>query len=218
MPDERLLCIASMVRENGRVADIGTDHAYLPIHLVQTGRCPSAIASDVRVGPTESARRNVAEAGLSLRIDVRLGDGLSGISPDEVDDIVIAGMGGETIAAILEAAAWVQNPRYRLVLQPMTRAEELRRYLLTNGFSIRTEQVIRDGHRLYTVMTAAYTAQAPVTDETQYYRGALGKEGRAYLEKEVERLKKKQEGCCRAGHTEDALHWQHLIEALEADV
>lgn len=215
MLDDRLLCAAALVRPGSRVADIGTDHAYLPLYLVKQGICPTAIASDIRPGPADSARRNVEAAGLSDRIDVRLGDGLTGISPDEVDDILIAGMGGETMAAILQGAGWVKHPRYRLVLQPMTRPEQLRRWLLTNGFSLQTEQVVPDGRHLYTVMAAGYTGAAPVTDEAAYYRGALGTEGQAFLRKELERLKKQANGCRLAGNDAKAAHLQQLIDQLE---
>ncbi|MGI6264848.1 MAG: class I SAM-dependent methyltransferase [Acutalibacteraceae bacterium] len=216
--DDRLRRVAAQVRPGSRLADIGTDHAYLPIHLVSAGICPSAIASDLRIGPVESARRHVAAAGLSERVQVRLGDGLDPVAPDEVDDIVIAGMGGETIAAILGAAAWIRDERYRLILQPMTRPEELRRYLLTNGFSLLRESVARDGGHLYTVMTAAFTGAAPVTDEAAYYRGALGVDGREYLQKEIDRLKKKEHGCRLAEKTDEADRWRDLIERLEGSL
>ncbi len=217
MPDTRLLTAATLVRPGSRMADIGTDHAYLPIYLVESAICPAAIASDIRPGPADSARKNVATAGLSAQIDVRLGDGLSGISPDEVDDIVIAGMGGETIATILQAAEWVKNAHYRLVLQPMTRPEELRRWLLTNGFAILCERLVADGHHLYTVMAAEFTGAAPVTDEAAYYRGALGADGRPFLEKEIARLRKKTEGLTAAGSTEEAATLQNLIVRLEGE-
>lgn len=218
MPDERLLCAASLVRQGSRVADIGTDHAYLPIYLVESGRSPSTIASDIRVGPADSARKNVAAAGLCDRIEVRLGDGLSGIAPDEVDDIVIAGMGGETIAAILQGAEWVKDARYRLILQPMTRAEDLRRYLLTNGFEIDEERVVPDGRRLYTVMAATYTGANPVTDEVAYYRGKLPPEGMALLKKDITRLQKKADGCRAAGKEHEAAIYTALIDRLEASL
>lgn len=218
MPDERLLCAASLVRQGSRVADIGTDHAYLPIYLVESGRSPSAIASDIRVGPADSARKNVAAAGLCDRIEVRLGDGLSGIAPDEVDDIVIAGMGGETIAAILQGAEWVKDAHYRLILQPMTRAEDLRRYLLTNGFEIDEERVVPDGRRLYTVMAATYTGANPVTDEAAYYRGKLPPEGMALLKKDIARLQKKADGCRAAGKEHEAATYTALIDRLEASL
>lgn len=218
MPDERLLCAAQLVRQGSRMADIGTDHAYLPIYLVESGRCPSAIASDIRVGPADSARRNIAAAGLADRIEVRLGDGLCGIAPDEVDDIVIAGMGGETIAAILQAAPWVKDSRYRLILQPMTRPEDLRRYLLISGFEIETEQVVQDGRHLYTVMAAAFTGADPVTDEAAYYCGKLPPEGAGLIKKDIARLHKKAEGCRAAGKADEAAHLQQLIERLEGSL
>lgn len=218
MPDERLLCAASLVRQGSRVADIGTDHAYLPIYLVESGRCVSAIASDIRVGPADSARKNVTTAGLCDRIEVRLGDGLSGITPDEVDDIVIAGMGGETIAAILQGAEWVKDAHYRLILQPMTRAEDLRRYLLTNGFEIDEERVVPDGRRLYTVMAVRFTGAGPVTDEVAYYRGKLPPEGMALLKKDITRLQKKADGCRTAGKEDEAAIYTALIDRLEASL
>lgn len=215
MLDDRLRCAAALVRPGSRVADIGTDHAYLPLYLVEQGICPAAIASDIRPGPAAIARRNVEAAGLSGRIDVRLGDGLSSISPDEVDDILIAGMGGETIAAILQAAGWVKHSHYRLVLQPMTRPEQLRRWLLTNGFSLRTERMVRDGRHLYTIMAADYTGAAAVTDEAAYYIGALGPDGQDFLEKEIHRLRQQEQGCRMAGKATQAARLQQLLERLE---
>jgi len=157
MLDPRLRLAADFVREGSRVADIGTDHAHLPIALVQEGRCPSAIASDIRQGPVANARRNVDEAGLGDVISVRLGNGLQTVSPDETDDILILGMGGETIAAILDDAPWVRSPHYRLILQPMTRAEKLRAYLFENGFALHPETVTCVGGHWYTVLCAEYS-------------------------------------------------------------
>ena len=157
--DARLAAVAALVRPGSRVADIGTDHALLPVWLVESGRCPWAIASDIRQGPAAAARRQVEKAGLTDRISVRVGDGLAPIAPDEAEDIVIAGMGGEMVAAILEAAPWVRQDRYRLVLQPMSKPEKLRRYLWTTGFSILAEQIVEEGDRLYSVMSAAFTGE-----------------------------------------------------------
>lgn len=215
MLDKRLRCAASMVRPGSRIADIGTDHAYLPLHLVQAGLCPSAIATDIRPGPAASARRHAEAAGLEDRIAVRLGDGLSCLAPDEADDIVIAGMGGETIAAILDAAPWVRAPRYLLVLQPMTRPEKLRGYLLTHGFAIREERVVEDGTHLYTVMTAVYTGDPPVFDEAAWYRGALATAGQPFLKKEIRRLHQQEKGRRLAGLTEEADRLARLIRQLE---
>lgn len=173
MLDFRLQTVASLVRQGSRLADIGTDHAFLPCTLVQNGYCPSAIASDVREGPTEAACRSVTAAELQHKVEVRLGDGLATVLPEEVDDIVIAGMGGETIAAILGAAPWTMDVRYRFVLQPMTRAEKLRRFLYENGFSIEEERIADDGKRCYTVMCVSYSGNAFIPTEEQCFVGKI---------------------------------------------
>lgn len=213
-----LRCAASMVRPGSRIADIGTDHAYLPLHLVGAGICPAAIASDIRPGPAATARQHVAAAGLEGRITVRLGDGLSCVRPDEADDIVIAGMGGETIASILEGAPWVKDARYHLILQPMTRPEKLREYLLTGGFALCGERVVVDGAHLYTVMAAAYTGAEPVYDEAAWYRGALGEAGRPFLDKEIGRLREQEQGCRLEGRETDADRLRRVIRELEETI
>lgn len=191
MLDFRLQTVASLVRQGSRLADIGTDHALLPCVLVKSGRCPSAIASDVRVGPAEVARRSVLAAELSEKIEVRLGDGLATVAAAEVDDIVIAGMGGETIAAILQAAPWTRCERYRFVLQPMTRAEKLRRWLFENGFEIEQERIADDGRRCYTVLCVSYTGNAFEPTEALCHIGKLPlPEARSFLERVCRRLKK----------------------------
>ena len=116
----RLRLAADLVPEGARLADVGTDHAYLPACLLMEGKIPSAIAADLREGPLRRARETAAEYGCGDRMAFRLCDGLSGIRPEETDAVVIAGMGGETIAQILEAAPWVRTRKIPLVLQPMS--------------------------------------------------------------------------------------------------
>ncbi len=202
MLDQRLRFVADFVRCGSRIADIGTDHAHLPVALVQEGRCPSAIASDIRVGPVTNARRTVKEAGLEEKIEVRLGGGLSTVQPHEVEDIVIAGMGGETVASILEAAPWVQNGRYRLILQPMTRAEKLRAYLFATGFSLCEERVALAGRHWYTVLCAEYTGKKTAFDDALCFVGRVAvPEGDGYLQTVENRLRRQQEACPTAeGH------------------
>ena len=193
--DKRLSAVAALVRQGSRLADIGTDHAYLPVHLVQSGVCPSAIASDIGAGPLDAARRTVTENGLTSEIALRLGDGLATVSAGEVEDIAIAGMGGETIAAILEAAPWVKSGDLRLILQPMTRAEDLRRWLLTHGFSVLEEHLIVDGRHLYPVMAAQYTAAEPCDDELAIYGGFFtAEEGRPSRQMMAEHLLRRARG------------------------
>ena len=107
--DERLSLCAQMVRDGAAVADIGTDHAYLPVYLVECGKIHKAIAADVREGPLENAKGNISKNGFDQQIKTVLSDGLEKISPDEADDIVIAGMGGELIIRIISAAAWLKD-------------------------------------------------------------------------------------------------------------
>lgn len=215
MLDERLKTVAALVRSGSRVADIGTDHGYLPVYLVQEGICPRAIAADLRSGPLESARRHVTAAGLSDRIDLRLGDGLTAIEPQEVDEIIIAGMGGETIAGILAAADWVRQPRLRLILQPMTRAEELRRFLLENGFHTDTERLVQDGRHLYPVLAVQFTAAPPPEDELPIYAGGFApEEGRPYRRMMADHLRRKAEGI-QARAPEQAAMYAELAGRLE---
>ena len=222
MLDIRLQKVAALVRPGSRLADIGTDHAYLPTALVQRGVCPTAIASDVRPGPVQAARRTVEAAGLSDKIDVRLGDGLEPIRPDEAEDIVIAGMGGETIAAILAAAPWVKDSRYRLILQPMTRGEELRRYLFGAGFAILEERAAADSRHVYAVLSAQYTGQAFQAEEALCFVGRMPpEEGEVYLRKAEERLFKQIEGLRQSDlgrgqpHGEDIQTLLNLIKRIE---
>ena len=194
MLDFRLRLAADFVRDGSRVADIGTDHAHLPVTLVREGRCPSAIASDIRRGPAENARRNVEEAGLGDVIAVRLGDGLNTVDAAEVDDIVIAGMGGETIAAILEAAPWVRDAHYRLILQPMTRAERLRAYLFAEGFAIDEERVTCVGGHWYTVLCVRYDGAVTKADAALCFVGRIPlPQGDGYLQTVEARLSAQQE-------------------------
>jgi len=214
--DKRLSAVAALVRPGSRLADIGTDHAYLPVHLVQAGVCPSAIASDIGAGPLEAARHTVTENGLSSEIALRLGDGLATVKSVEVEDIAIAGMGGETIAAILEAAPWVKNSRLRLILQPMTRAEDLRRWLLQNGFSVMEEHLIVDGRHLYPVLAAEYTAAPVCNDDLLIYGGFFEEnEGRPYRRMMGEHLARKAIGFAHSGDTETADKLKKLSEQLK---
>lgn len=214
--DDRLAAVAALVRPGSRVADVGTDHAYLPVWLVENGICPSAIASDIGEGPLDSARHTVTAAYLTDRISLRLGDGLSRIEAAEVEDIVIAGMGGETIAAILDAAPFVQDRRLRLILQPMTRGEELRCWLLTHGFAVREEHLIRDKHHLYPVMAAEYTAAAPAEDVLSYYAGFFApEEGRPYRQMMAQHLHRRAQGLAHAGDNAGYERLSTLAKQLE---
>ncbi len=148
----RLQAIADIIPSGSRVADIGTDHGYLPIWLLQNKNIAFAAACDVNKGPLEHAKRSAAQYGLATSMVFRLGNGLDCISPDEVDTIVIAGMGGETIISILEAASWTNTSTYRLILQPMTKAELLRPWLAQNGYRFISERLVYENHTYFPIM------------------------------------------------------------------
>ena len=217
MTDQRLLCAASMVRAGGTLADIGTDHAHLPVWLIQNGICEKAIAADIGEGPAASARRTVQEAGLSACIEVRVGDGLSVLSPEEATEIVIAGMGGETIAEILSAAPWLKDGKNRrLVLQPMTKTVELREWLYQNGFTIEEEHLIRDGRHLYCVMAASFTEAPLPASPLAPYVGALSQEeGAPYFAHQAAHLRRRATGLRAGGQEEQAADLEAIATALE---
>ena len=159
----RLRSVAELVPRGARFADVGTDHAYLPVWLLQQGRITGAVASDLRPGPLERARGTAEKYGLTGRMDFRLCDGLSGIQPDEVNTIAIAGMGGETIAAILAAAPWTWERECLLLLQPMSAQPFLRRWLQAHGYTIRRELLSREGDTLYTTFEVYAGPMAKLT-------------------------------------------------------
>ena len=147
----RLQLLADWVPQGTRLADVGTDHAYLPVWLSLQGRVTCAIASDLRKGPLERARLTGSTYGAE-NIDYRLCNGLADIRGEEVDVVAIAGMGGETIAAILAAAPWTADGKHTLLLQPMTRSAQLRSFLMDNGYEITREALVRDRGTIYPVM------------------------------------------------------------------
>ena len=159
----RLRMVADMLPDNVRLADVGTDHAYLPAALMLEGKIPFAIAADLREGPLSRARETVQEYGLSGKISFRLCDGLKGIKAEEVDAVSIAGMGGETIAMILEAAPWTREQNTALVLQPMSSMDELRAWLGRNGYTIREERLAREGDTVYTALLVGAGEMPPMT-------------------------------------------------------
>lgn len=158
----RLQSVADQVPQGAVLADIGTDHAYLPVWLLLNRRITSAIAADLRKGPLERARETAAMYGVASQISFRLCDGLAAIGAEETDTIAIAGMGGETIAAILAAAPWTRQNKL-LLLQPMTSFPDLRLWLQQNGYCIEKETISREGKRLYSCLTVRAGEMEPLS-------------------------------------------------------
>lgn len=151
---ERLAAVASLVPQGVRLADIGTDHAYLPINLCQNGVITAAVAADVNKGPYQVALASIAAAGLSGKVQVRLGDGLKVLAPGEVDVVTIAGMGGGLMQELLNASADILAGLSGLILQPMNAGAGLRKWLYQHGWHITDEVLVLEDERLYEILYA----------------------------------------------------------------
>lgn len=152
--DERLAAVAAFVPFNAHLADIGTDHAKLPLALISMGKIKKAIATDVNIGPLEAAKRAVKMAGQEKAVDVRLSDGFCALKMQEADTVTIAGMGGALICRILQDAGNVLFYVKNLILQPQNGAEQLRAWLYANDWHIADENLAYVGNRLYEIILA----------------------------------------------------------------
>ncbi len=153
----RLSAIADLVPEGiDLLADIGTDHAHLPVHLIRSGKVQRAIAADIARGPLDRAEKTIKAASLSDRITLRLTDGLTGLETAPLSHIVIAGMGGELMIHILEHAPFVKDRKIPLILQPMTRADVLRIWLAEHGFRVERESLCAEDDRIYQILSVVY--------------------------------------------------------------
>ncbi len=160
----RLIQIAKAAKGAHNLADIGTDHAYVPIFMVLELGANGAIAADINKGPLKRADANIKKYDLSERVTTRLSDGLKEFSPNEVDTVIIAGMGGTLIAKILEDSPQMKKEGLRFVLQPMTAEPELRKYLEENGYRITDECMAREDEKLYTVINAELGKSEPMRE------------------------------------------------------
>lgn len=212
----RLQTVARRVPAGARLADVGTDHAYLPAWLLETGAIPFAVCTDLRPGPLARARETVERRGVAHRVSLRLCDGLSGVEAGEVDCVAIAGMGGETILGILAAAPWVREKT--CVVQPMSSLADLRGGLAPLGLHIARETLAQEGETLYVVMDLAPGAEGPLT-------AAQLQVGRAenhwddplwprYLQQELARTRRALAGLERSQKPGDEARGQALRNAL----
>lgn len=199
---ERLQKIADLVERGARIADIGTDHAYIPAYLAQNGLIERAIASDVIEGPLMRARETVRRTRTGNIVEVRLGDGLKSIRAGEADTLIIAGMGGILISEILNQSPDIVNSAKTIILQPMTGIYELRSYL-DGKFDIREEHIAKEGEKLYLILSVKPAKPYPPVSEEYLYIGKYLFENRPehfgeYFGKTLERLGKKLDGLKRS--------------------
>ena len=203
----RLALAASFVPQDAVVIDVGTDHAYLPVQLILSGKCSRAVAADINAEPLKRAEGNIRKYGLSDKIGLVLCDGLAKMDASCGDTIIIAGMGGDTILGILSDAPWTKQKT--LILQPMTNAAKLRRFLRENGYVILDEAVAREDRHLYSVMkvTGGESETDPLYDHISRAMLRRGKEDTqvcAYLDRVIAAEEKKKAGLDTAGQNTDA--------------
>lgn len=167
----RLKLIADKVPKCNVLADIGTDHAYIPIYLVQNGVCQKAIASDVKIGPVKMASNNISLYKLSEKIETRLGNGLNTIEINEADSIIIAGMGGTLLTELLEANKPKTVNADTLVLQPMNDLHVVRKWLYDNAFEIYDEEMVAEGPKMYFVLSAKFSGNKKQYSDFELYVG-----------------------------------------------
>lgn len=168
---ERLSAVAFLVKKGSIVADIGTDHGYIPVYLVKNNIAQRALASDVNKGPLSSCRRLVEEENLGDKIKVILSDGLDNIPSEEYDTLIIAGMGGELICTILSKAGNLKDKH--IIVNPMTHPELVREYLYSNGFKIDNDLIVKESKHYYSVFDAIFTGDIQNKNKIDFYLGNI---------------------------------------------
>ena len=214
----RLATCARLVRSGRPMADIGTDHAYLPIWLIKNSIVPRAVAADIRSGPLAAARKNAEKYGVTEQLALVLSDGLEALSPQDADDVVIAGMGGELMLRMVKETEWLKNPEKRLILQPMSSVPELREGLAESGVSVQEEIAAEDGGKVYSAFSVQYISTKPETDTFYPYLGKLAPGTaavRLYAEKVVRELKNRAVGAACEGREREAEKLRELVRAVE---
>ena len=215
----RLMSAVGFVRQGAVFADVGTDHAYLPLFLLSEGRIERAVLADINEGPLESARRNAEASGYADRVELILTDGAAALADKRITDYAICGMGGELISRIIEDAPHLFTNGTRLILQPMTKQECVRRFLLDHGFTVVAERFSFDSGKYYVTVVAEYTGEVreisdedaelgfklPHVDDRVEYCG--------YLEGKRKAIVKALEGKIKGGH--DATKDREALRLIE---
>lgn len=168
---KRLNAVASLVKSGSSVADVGTDHGYIPVYLVKNNISPFAVAMDINEKPLASCKALVKAEGLEGHIKTRLSNGLEKLNEGECDTVIIAGMGAELIVDILSSCDYVKQ--FHLILQPMTHPEIARKYLYDSGFEINNDIIVADGKHSYSVFDAYYTGKITPKTQKDYFFGNI---------------------------------------------
>ncbi|MBE6679365.1 MAG: SAM-dependent methyltransferase [Ruminococcaceae bacterium] len=218
----RLFWFAERVREGVLFADIGTDHAKLPVYLVKSGKVEKAIASDIGEGPIARAKTFISINNLTDKIKTYIGDGIAHLDITSPADIAICGMGGETIIGIIKGAPFVKQHGIRLLLQPMTDFAAVRKYLAQNGFVALDEDIVFSDGKMYQCIVAEYTGKEyALTDiEAELGKVCIEKRSKTFIEYVNNRIcvmKRRIESKEKAGHdiTEEITFLKAYKEILE---
>ena len=214
MKDSRLNAVKNFVRQGSKVADIGTDHAYLPIDLVASKKVSKVIAGDKNFGPCQAARKKISVAGLENFIEVRQGDGLKILQVGEVDTICISGMGGSLIAEILAADIEITNSASQLILQPMNAVEELKNFLLKHNWLIGDEDLAEENGIIYEIILAVKNP-AEVSEVTKKKTSPLLKKYFAQKLKKLQKIESEMKKSPVAMQTEKFKNLQEKISELK---
>lgn len=187
----RLEAVASYVPQGARLADVGSDHAYLPLFLVEQGRIDYAVAGEVVQGPYQSALQNVEQAGQSDKISVRMANGLAAVElADQVSTVTIAGMGGRLIAEILEAGKDKLGSVERLVLQPNNREDDVRHWLVAHGFQLVAEEILEENDKIYEILVAEKGKSDLTADQLRFGPYLLEEQSATFQKKWIKELDK----------------------------
>lgn len=216
----RLQACTQYIKQGDRVADIGCDHGYLGIHLLTESVASFVIAADVNEMPLASAKQNAHRFGTASKMSFHLSNGVQNI-PRDFDVMVCAGMGADTMISILEAAPWLKNNQYRLILQCQSRRPELRKYLYQEGYSILSETLAEDGKFIYTIMEVAYAPAEPLSEAAYHITPALLRDNHpllpAFYNRVVAGLKTTVAGLSRSGGEKYDHYHALLSELLELE-
>ena len=216
---ERMLRTAGFVSRGNRTADVGCDHAYTSIYLVDRGIAPQVIAMDVNAGPLARAKENVRKFGMEEKISLRLSDGLAKLLPGEADTVLIAGMGGPLMERILTACPDTLATVKELVLQPQSEIGEFRRFVQSVGFRITEEDMLVEDGKYYTILRAERGEDVPWTEEEYLYGKRLRKKAlpvlQEFLEEERRKAKEVLDGLSAAGTEKAARRREEILLRLK---
>lgn len=215
---KRLSLIASHVNVGSKVCDVGCDHGYLSAFLYLSGKCKSVCATDINEKPLLSAKSNIARLGAD-GVKLVLCDGLEGITRDEADTVIIAGMGGEVISGIIARAEFLRDSTVSLILQPTTAAKELRQFLAQNGFAVEKETALEENGKIYSIMLVRFLGEAQDISEIQSLIGILkpiDDDSKAYIQKQYRIAQKCADQLkCSANKQDDYNYYLDLSEKLK---